>query len=95
MSRALPAPGPVRRTSKISNLHALRLEFLAGDGVAQAGERRFDVTRGTLERFGMPDVVLFARDGDDVCLEVRAELAGPRRRAAAAEARWRAPASPS
>jgi len=25
----------------------------------------------------MPDVVLFARDGDDVCLEVRAELLVP------------------
>src|SRR5712692_12115087 len=58
---------------EVSNLHALRFEFLAGDGVAQARERRLDVTRGSFERFGMPDVVLFARDGDDVRFQVRKE----------------------
>jgi len=61
----------------VSNLHARRLEFLAGDGVAQARERRLDVARGALERFGMPGVVLFARHGGDVRLEVRDELLIP------------------
>ncbi len=62
---------------EISNLHALRFEFLAGDRVAQARERHLDVTRGAFERFGMSGVVLFARHGDDVRLEVREELPVP------------------
>ncbi len=59
---------------EVSNLHALRLEFLAGDGVAQARERRLDVTRGALERFGMPDVVFFACNGEDVRFQIRKQL---------------------
>ena len=35
------------------------------------------MARGALERFGMPDVVLFARHGDDVRLEVREEAPTP------------------
>src|SRR5712691_6312777 len=65
------------RHLEIANSHAVRFELLARDRVAEPGERRFDMTRGPLERFGMPDVVLLARDGDDVRLQIYKELLIP------------------
>src|SRR5712692_3215385 len=59
------------RRLEIANSHAVRFELLARDRVAEPGERRFDIARGPLERFRTPGVVLLARDGDDVRLEVR------------------------
>jgi antitoxin component of MazEF toxin-antitoxin module len=61
------------RHLEIANLDAVGLEILARDGVAQPGERRFDIARRSLERFRMPEVVLFARDGEDVRLQIRDE----------------------
>src|SRR6266496_74398 len=61
------------RHLEIANAHAVRFELLARDRVTEPGERPFDITCGPLERFRTPDVVLLARDGDDVRLQIREE----------------------